>query len=279
MPFSFIYEHRQYERYLADSQREYYSDYCEGRKKEEEAKRKEENAKREKERIEKLLEIAKNHNIEYFVHFTRLENLDSIIQKGIITRSELNFKQINYQYTDENRFDNQLNTISLSVTFPNYKMLFFKMMKNPDAKWCVLLMKPESILKKRCAFNSQNAACSTMSGIDTTDRLQPEAFESMFNEIVGEYNRSMLYFDDKNTVDKFATDPQAEVLCYESISPDEIYACTFFDQETMDLYRDKLNAAKIYSWVKGWRKQYSAYKDYPTYKQKEANNNGEPSGI
>lgn len=89
----------------------------------------------------------------------------------------------------------------------------------------------------------------------------------------------MLYFDGKNTVDKFATDPQAEVLCYESISPDEIYACTFFDQETMDLYRDKLNAAKIYSWVKGWRKQYSEYKDYPTYKQKEANNNGEPSGI
>lgn len=158
MPFSFIYEHRQYERYLADSQREYYSDYCEGRKKEEEAKRKEENAKREKERIEKLLEIAKNHNIEYFVHFTRLENLDSIIQKGIITRSELNFKQINYQYTDENRFDNQLNTISLSVTFPNYKMLFFLNDEKSGCKMVRIIDEARKHIEKKMCFQ-QSKRC------------------------------------------------------------------------------------------------------------------------
>lgn len=65
---------------------------------------------------------AKSLGIEYLVHFTRMENLNGILEYGLKTRQSLENEKVNFYFNDSTRFDNFTNTISLSVTSPNYQM-------------------------------------------------------------------------------------------------------------------------------------------------------------
>ena len=64
----------------------------------------------------RIEEIIQKRNIKQLVHFTRVENLKSIINNGILSRSELNKRSIKVKYNDDKRLDNWLNTSSFSVT-------------------------------------------------------------------------------------------------------------------------------------------------------------------
>lgn len=219
--------------------------------------------------VSRLKQIAERRGIKYFVHFTRVENLPSILEHGLLTRHELAENNYDFLYSDEARYDGIMNSISLSVTFPNYKMLYSKKCGNAEAKWCVLILKAEEVLNLPCIFNKMNAASSESTYTPVDSRKSPKAFEEMFAETVGECERRRLKCYGKFECEKYATDPQAEILCLETIPVKAIYGCTFDELDAVNPYFDMLNNAGIVIKEHTWKKDNGPYKYYKASPKKE----------
>lgn len=152
--------------------------------------------------------ILERRGIEEFVHFTSVKNLKSILKYGLLSVAEQRKYHISAEINDKQRLDNNLNGISLSVSFPNYKM-FYKLNQGNYNGWVILSLDPNEIIKKECFFLPKNAACR---GIDIStsraqkDYMSPESFENMFKNR-GEHKRGEM-----GLPDNYTTDPQAEIM-------------------------------------------------------------------
>ena len=154
--------------------------------------------------------LAKFRGIKLFVHFTKIENLPSIATHGLLTRKNLDNQSIQYSFNDDTRRDNITNSLSLSVTFPNYRM-FYKY-SHASADWAIILLDAEKILANlHCAFNYKNASSNDIKKIPIEKRMTLDAFQKMFYDPDGS-SRKM-----RNLNANEPTDPQAEVLCLEDI--------------------------------------------------------------
>lgn len=150
--------------------------------------------------------LAKFRGIKFLVHFTKIENLPSIAKFGLLTRKNLDDKSFKYSYNDDTRRDNLTNSLSLSITFPNYKM-FYKYSR-ASADWAVILLDAEKILANiPCAFNYTNASNDSVKKIPKEKRMSVDAFQKMFYE-PEDSSRKM-----RNLNANEPTDPQAEILC------------------------------------------------------------------
>lgn len=153
---------------------------------------------------------AAERGIQYLVHFTRQENLPSITTYGLRSRQELNNLSVPFTFNDSHRLDGLLNSISLSITFPNYKMFYSYRMQNRSASWAVILLDTIEVLGNLdCAFQYHNAACREIRSTPIESRKTLKAFEYMFFD---GNNRKTFDLKDNET-----TNPQAEVLCFDSI--------------------------------------------------------------
>lgn len=146
-------------------------------------------------------EILKKRNIEKIVHFTKVENLESIFENGILSVNRLNDSSIAYSPSDPFRLDDKLNMISTSISFPNYKMFYSKRMENTDIDWAVITIDPNLIIHKLDSeFYKTNAA----SGIYSFD----------YSPTSNNFLLDMFYDEgrDPNIPKSYPTDPQAEIL-------------------------------------------------------------------
>jgi hypothetical protein len=66
-----------------------------------------------------MIEVIKNRNITKLYHFTPIENLDAVLNYGILSVEKLNLNNIKYVGNDKYRLENKLNCVSCSVEFPN----------------------------------------------------------------------------------------------------------------------------------------------------------------
>ena len=99
-------------------------------------------------------ELQKNvneRNIQYLVHFTRLSNLDGILEHGIYPRSKLEELPHDVTINDAGRWDYHPDSISLSICFPNY-LMFYKYRKESGDDWVVLVIHPEYYLAVKVRF-------------------------------------------------------------------------------------------------------------------------------
>jgi len=71
-----------------------------------------------------IKKIVREREIEYVFHFTRIDNLDSILNYGILGRTQLENRAISFQYNDEYRIDRQVSAICCSIGHPNYRMFY-----------------------------------------------------------------------------------------------------------------------------------------------------------
>ena len=174
---------------------------------------------------QKIADKARSRGIKYLVHFTRKENLESIKTHGLQSRQELETASVPFNFNDSWRGDGFRNAVSLSVTSPNYKMFYSLRQNNKSAEWAVILLDACQVLQNcDCAFQSTNAANNAMRGIPIAERKNLAAFDGMF------------YDDDLRKVrglkDNEPTDPQAEILCFDTIPPkffkDIVFAGEFF---------------------------------------------------
>lgn len=162
-------------------------------------------------------DAVKQRGIEYLWHFTKLKNVSSIFQNGIIPRATLEANQANVPYNDRHRLDGFKNANCLSIGHPNYKMFYSLRQQDRSVEWVVFGVKAEVLWSKECAFCVTNAANLSVTSIPIEQRKGVLAFESLFLPIIGKPTRQELELPNE-----CPTDPQAEVLVFDTIPPSDI---------------------------------------------------------
>lgn len=151
--------------------------------------------------------ILKERGVGKIVHFTKVDNLESIFEYGIHSIESLKLLGINYLPSDLYRLDGKLDKISTSISYPNYKMFYKKRMEDTSVDWVVITIKPKLIIDKLDSeFYSDNAARG--GGCHGLAPTTNEDLEGMFYTS----NRSPYI------PSSYTTNPQAEVLINNNIS-------------------------------------------------------------
>ena len=174
-----------------------------------------------------ILKKIKEQKIEKFVHFTNVQNLDSILREGLIPVKNLKEKGIEYHFNDIDRLDNRLEASSLSIAFPNYQMFYTYRKKNPNLQWVVISYDAKKVAKKDCAYFQYNAALHIYKNVKWETFISLSAFNLLFSG-----NREGLYSYE-------TTNPQAEVMVREIIPTDYIDAIYFNDYFLYKFYEQK----------------------------------------
>lgn len=145
--------------------------------------------------------ILKERGITELLHFTNIKNIPSIVTNGgLWPRSEHHELGIVAEYSDEIRLDNRLNATSLSLSFPNYRMLYQKLRQN-NSDYAILVFDSTLLYEEneKTFFYYSNAASNNgrmLSGCDI------KSFNRLFDTRLR-----------RNTVPQnYTTDSQAEIL-------------------------------------------------------------------
>ena len=176
-------------------------------------------------RSEQITEFCQRRKISDICHFTRIENLKGIISEGLLPRAVLEKRSAASLpiFTDEFRFDRQKNASCLSLSFPNYKMFWQKRRQSGDDNlWVVVIYDYSTITRLNCAFTTQNAAASVNLNSDIASRNTVENLAELFGDF-GSIQRR-----DLRLPDHYPTNPQAEVLAFETIPAKYIKQVVFF---------------------------------------------------
>jgi len=154
-----------------------------------------------------MKQAVEKKGIKNVLHFTRWENLSSILREGLIPRQSLETWASRFVFNDQVRVDYQKNANCLSIGHPNYKMFYGLRCADPSTQWVVITFKENVLWEKNCAFCVENAASSKVSSIPIEERKGIGAFEAMFAPSAGARARVQL-----GIPNHFPTNPQAEVL-------------------------------------------------------------------
>ena len=173
--------------------------------------------------------IVEERGIAHLCHFTRVENLASILANGLVPRSRLEEENVQYVYNDDYRFDGCLNASCLTISFPNYRM-FYPLRCSDDSKdWVVIRLNSRALWEKECAFCNNNAACGTVTSVPLEQRKNPQAFQSLFEDTTGMPSRVTT-----GVRQNFTTNPQAEVLIFDVVEPDFIVDVNFRNKQNIN---------------------------------------------
>lgn len=176
----------------------------------------------------KINKMLVDRHINNLVHFTRLENLRSILKYGLIPVSNQGLFNIKSVRNDMERFDDRLDATSCSITFPN-DMIFMKFRdKYPNEKWVVVVLDATVILSKEntcefCVTNAANKIMRAQSGVGS------QHFQNMFkNEItIKKLDGSSITRVREHIPENFTTDVQAELLIRGNIEKKYIQKVAF----------------------------------------------------
>lgn len=148
------------------------------------------------------------------LHFTREDNLASILERGLLCRDVLE-REGQSRFNDQYRLD-RTKAICLSIQAPNYKMFYPLRQANLEENWVVIGVNPEVLWMLSCAFCSSNAASNAVTAIPLQERMGLPAFMAMYDDW-GDNTRDTL-----GLAPAYPTNPQAEVLVLERIAPQHI---------------------------------------------------------
>lgn len=134
---------------------------------------------------EEYLKVLYDNKIKAIYHFTNISNLESTMKYGICNRKYMNENKINYEYTDANRFDKQIDCISLSINQTNKSMLMSKTNKFYN-DWIIIELDAEQIINNfynEICYCKNNAASSEMINLLKNNKeylKSVSAFKNMF---------------------------------------------------------------------------------------------------
>ena len=175
-----------------------------------------------------MQQVVGRRAINHIWHFTRVENLASILAEGIVPRSELDQRAQAPLVNDAYRFDRQREASCFSIGHPNYKMFYSLRMQHPGSRWAVVACHSRVLWLKDCAFCHENAASNSVTAIPIDQRKGENAFERMFSEIDGKPTRAAL-----RLTEDCPTNPQAEVLVFGTVEPVFIVGAVCADATTV----------------------------------------------
>jgi hypothetical protein len=214
----------------------------------------------ERERIKRARRVAINYiralvrerKIPYLVHFTPKNNLDSILSDGLLSRNALIGRQ--FTATDEHRTDGWLDWISLSLSFPNYKMFYPKRNQLQEVDgWVVLLIRSDVLWELECKYFLTNAASSEMRAFPEEYWSSCKALKDMFGQ--DEYRKGIPTW--------YTTDPQAEVMVKEQIPINFIRKVVVAsEREALSLQPTVRLPVEADETMFKWREDFMIWKDF-----------------
>lgn len=168
-------------------------------------------------------------DIDCLFHFTPVDHLDSILQRGLLVPSHCRAQPTGMKPNDTSRHDGQ-DAICLTVEWPNYKV-FYPFRQNDTRPWAVIAIQHRVLWEKRVCFNVTNAADSSMSRQTFEARQGLTKFSELFGDCSGKV-RSELRIGDN-----LPTNPQAEVLCRDTIEPAYFMAVFLDNYEALKRFK------------------------------------------
>ena len=174
-------------------------------------------------------EFADDRGIRSLFHFTRLPNLPSILANGLLTKDACARAYITPSINDSYRYDGT-GAISVTISYPNYRMFYRLRCENPGVEWVVLKLKRSLLWRTRCAFSDTNAGDGSVYSIPIGHRQGLAALQSMFGDYRDIERKSL------NIPDHYTTNPQAEVLLLDGAAVDDITGIYFERSATQKQY-------------------------------------------
>lgn len=161
--------------------------------------------------------FVEKRGINSLLHFTRLTNIPGILKHGLLGRESIATKGLKAEFNDQYRYDNAIDSVCASISFPNYKMFYSLQQRNVEEDWVVVRLSPRVLWEIPCAYCTSNAASSKVAGTPIEERMRFKALASMFEDISPNIKRDSL-----GIPNEYATDPQAEVLILDFVDPSYI---------------------------------------------------------
>ncbi|PPA02946.1 DUF4433 domain-containing protein [Pseudomonas sp. MWU12-2312b] len=188
---------------------------------------------------QEIQQTAITLQIPSLVHFTRASNLESILKHGLCSITKASELGITPHINDSLRLDGHLDAISISIAFPNHKMFYSYRQKEPGEQWVVLIIDPYILGLNNCAFSQRNAADHRIRQLPLSALMTTNAFRGMFDVVSGIPSRQEQQL---KTFDP--TDPQAEVLVFQTIEPKYIGGVAFDSYKVQNAYSHLLGDRK-----------------------------------
>lgn len=167
------------------------------------------------------------HEIKSLVHFTRLENLASIMRWGFVSVKLQKESGIVSIRNDEQRLDRKLGYTSFSVEFPNHKLFYSYRSRQNTSNWVVISISADVLFNNDSIYCISNAAGKATKGSDIDD------FRAMYSDS----NKPRPPLIPK----EYTTDPQAEILIKGHINRQYINSVYFISLQAMDEYLTENN--------------------------------------
>lgn len=171
---------------------------------------------------ERIRDICRERNITELIHFTKVQNVRSILDIGLNSKDYNGEIAKKHRVNDSGRFDYRTNMISLSVSYPNDKMFYKYRQIDTSQKWAVLSISPSVLWELECLFCPTNAANASISSASDESLYGFQAFERLFFQ---QTNKSRLCYP---------YDSQAEVLVNNHI-PSHYIQSMIVEQKTDEL--------------------------------------------
>ena len=220
-----------------------------------------------------IQQFCEGRGITTLVHFTRIENLQSILQGGLIGRSLLEARGKQFLRNDPDRADGRKEAVCLSISFPNYKM-FWDIRKTKektegikDAQWVILLLDAKVLWELDCTFCQTNASSGVVIPLLSDERIgelkRHESLKDMFVDVFYDSKReTRIHRQNLQIPEHYTTDPQAEVLVSNRISAKYIKEVHFYQEiaqeewfsNTQEIYSQTFRSSEEYFWPRrDWR--------------------------
>lgn len=192
-----------------------------------------------------IIEFVLKRKIKKLIHFTNIQNLQSILHLGILPRNVLNKKNIVYKYTDEKRFDGRPDCTCLSIEYPNFRMLHYKKYNSVN-RYAMIVLDAESILSNDAKkyYVYINAANSNATYQLTSEKLTSLRYlKNMFLPSVSDAKYT--YEREETDPDFITTNPQAEILINNSIDTKDILEVHFSNSDDFNLFKNSCTSDQI----------------------------------
>ena len=175
-----------------------------------------------------LSEELRERKIQFLTHFTRVENLASIMTHGLLPRSRLvaEGRARSIRFNEPYLPGAWQDAISFNISFPNYR-LFYNLQEQRGVEWVVLLLDASLLLSQPFyyfLFPAANLVQVPSFPIEFAPYLQSvEMFRSLFSD-TDNVRRAYLQIPDN-----YPTHPQSEVLTFSPIPPSSILEVHFYN--------------------------------------------------